>query len=160
AFNGMSGGDFAAAIAAGCPVIAKANPAQPATTRELAKLAQQAVEDTGLPPATVQLLYHMNNESGERPICDPRLASAGFTGSRTAGLKLKAVADKAGKPIYLELSSINPVVFLPGALAERGEELAAEFVSSCLMGAGQFCTNPGLVILLEDDAGRKFVDRA
>lgn len=160
AFNGASGGDFAAAIAAGCPVIVKANPAQPATTRELAKLAQQAVDDTGMPPATVQLLYHMQNATGERLIGDPRLASAGFTGSRRAGLKLKEIADKAGKPIYLELSSINPVVFLPGVLAERGDELAAEFTSSCLMGAGQFCTNPGLVFLLADETGEQFIETA
>lgn len=159
AFNGASGGDFAAAIAAGNPVIIKANPSQPATTRELAKLAFRASQEAGLSPGTVQLLYHMPNEVGERLIGDPRLASAGFTGSRTAGLKLKEVADKAGKPIYLELSSINPVVILPGAFRERGEELASEFQTSCLMGAGQFCTNPGLLIAEDDPLTAAFIDK-
>ncbi|MEW4453150.1 aldehyde dehydrogenase family protein [Bremerella sp. JC817] len=158
AFSGAAGGDFAAAIAAGNPVIVKANPAQPGTTRELTKLAFQAVQDCGLPPAAVQLIYHMPNEDGLKFVADPRLGAIGFTGSKGAGLKLKEAADKVGKPIYLELSSINPVVILPGALAERGEALATEFQTSCLMAAGQFCTNPGLVILLDDDKSAKFVD--
>lgn len=157
AFNGASGGDFAAAIAAGNPVIVKANPAHPATTRELVKLAAKAAEEIGLPPAAVQLIYHMSNEDGLRMVSDPRLGSVGFTGSSTAGKKLKEAADKVGKPIYLEMSSINPVVILPGALAERGDSIAGEFQTSCLMAAGQFCTNPGLVILLEDENSAKFV---
>ncbi len=158
AFNGASGGDFAAAVAAGNPVIIKANPAQPGTTRELAKLAHQAADESGLPPAAVQLVYHMANEDGLRLVADPRLGAVGFTGSKTAGLKLKEAADQVGKPIYLEMSSVNPVVILPGALAERGDALAGEFQTSCLMAAGQFCTNPGLVILLEDEHSGKFIE--
>jgi NADP-dependent aldehyde dehydrogenase len=75
------------------------------------------------------------------------LGATGYTGSRGAGLALKEAADRAGKPIYLELSSINPVLILPGSLNERLEDIADEFTTSCLMGAGQFCTNPGLVVL-------------
>lgn len=160
AFSGASGGDFAAAIAAGNPVIVKANPAQPGTTRELVKLAHQAADETGLPSAAVQLIYHMANEDGLKFVADPRLGAIGFTGSKTAGLKLKEAADKVGKPIYLEMSSVNPVVILPGALAERGEALVGEFQTSCLMAAGQFCTNPGLVILLDDDQSAKFIETA
>jgi 2,5-dioxopentanoate dehydrogenase len=96
----------------------------------------------------VQLLYRTGHADGLRLVADPRTAATGYTGSRHAGLALKATADAAGKPIYLELSSINPVVILPGALRERGEKLAEEFAGSCLMGAGQFCTNPGLILLL------------
>lgn len=148
AFNSIAGGDFAAAIATGCPVIAKANTSHPGTTRLLAEIAHRAAEAAGLPGGSVQLLYRTSHEDGVRAVADKRTAATGYTGSRTAGLKLKAAADAAGKPIYLELSSINPVLMLPGAIKQRGAELAAEFVGSCLMGTGQFCTNPGLVILL------------
>lgn len=156
AFGSASGGDFAAAIAAGNPVIAKANSSHPGTTRIFAEIALAALQKTSLPQATVQLLYRTSHADGERLVSDPRVGATGYTGSRSAGLALKAAADKAGKPIYLELSSINPVVMLPGTLAERGAELVGEFTTSCLMGTGQFCTNPGLVLLLDDDASRSF----
>jgi len=147
AFGSISGGDFAAAIAAGNPVIAKAN--YPATTRLLAEEAAAAAVQCDMPPATVQLLYRTRHEDGDRLVADPRLGATGYTGSQTAGLHLKAKADAAGKPIYLELSSVNPVVILPGALAERPAEIAQEFATSCLMGTGQFCTSPGMFILFK-----------
>lgn len=158
AFGSISGGDFAAAIAAGNPVIAKANTSHPGTTRLFAEEAQLATDEIGLPPGTVQLLYRLSHVDGERLVADPRTGATGYTGSRSAGLQLKAAADAAGKPIYLELSSINPVVILPGALAERGEKIADEFTTSCLMGTGQFCTNPGLVLLLAGDESNRFVE--
>jgi alpha-ketoglutaric semialdehyde dehydrogenase len=157
AFNSASGGDFAAAIAAGCPVIAKANSSHPGTTRLLAEEAFAAVKATGLPAATVQVIYRTSHADGERLVADARLGATGYTGSRHAGLALKAAADKAGKPIYLELSSVNPVVILPGALDERLDAIAADFSTSCLMGTGQFCTNPGLVILLAGPQTEKFI---
>ena len=157
AFNSTSGGDFAAAIAAGCPVIAKANSSHPGTTRLLADEAFAAVQATGLPAATVQLIYRTSHVDGERLVADERLGATGYTGSRAAGLALKAAADKAGKPIYLELSSINPVVILPGALEERLDDIAGQFTTSCLMGTGQFCTNPGLVILIDGPQTEKFI---
>jgi alpha-ketoglutaric semialdehyde dehydrogenase len=158
AFGSISGGDFAAALAAGNPVIAKANTSHPGTTRLFAEEAQQAVAETGLPPGTAQLLYRLSHADGEKLVADPRVGATGYTGSRSAGLALKAAADAAGKPIYLELSSINPVVVLPGALEERAEKIADEFTTSCLMGAGQFCTNPGLVLLLAGQATDRFMD--
>jgi NADP-dependent aldehyde dehydrogenase len=157
AFSGVAGGDFAAAIAAGNPVIAKGHPVHPGTARLLAEEAFGAVNDTDLPRSTVQLVYRTDPASGVRLVSDARTGATGFTGSRSAGLKLKAAADAVGKPIYVELSSINPVVVLPGALAERGAKLAEEFAGSCLLGGGQFCTNPGLVVLLEDDAAEAFI---
>lgn len=157
AFNSVSGGDFAAAIAAGNPVIAKANTSHPGTTRLLAEAAHQAVAEAGLPNGTVQMLYRLSHADGERLVADPRTGATGYTGSRSAGLKLKAAADAAGKPIYLELSSINPVVILPGAIRQRAEALADEFTTSCLMGAGQFCTNPGLVLLLRGPESEQFL---
>ncbi len=152
AFNSAAGGDFAAALAAGNPVIAKANTSHPGTSRALAELAHEAAVAGGLPPGTVQLIYRTSHADGERLVSDPRVAATGYTGSRAAGLKLKEAAERAGRLFYCELSSVNPVVVLPGALAERAADLAAEFTTSCLMGAGQFCTNPGLVLLI---AGRE-----
>jgi alpha-ketoglutaric semialdehyde dehydrogenase len=157
AFNSIAGGDFAAAIAAGNPVIAKANSSHPGTSRLFAELAQKAAEATDLPPGTVQLIYRTGHADGERLVADPRVGAIAYTGSRSAGLKLKTAADAAGKPIYLELSSVNPVVVFPGALAERGEKLAEEFTGSCLMGTGQFCTNPGLVVLLAGAGTETFI---
>jgi 2,5-dioxopentanoate dehydrogenase len=158
AFGSVSGGDFAAAIAAGNPVIGKANSSHPGTTQLFAREAQAAVEQTGLPPATVQLLYRISHEDGQRLVADPRIGGTAYTGSRPAGLLLKAAADQAGKPIYLELSSINPVFILPGALATRAVQIVDEFVASCLMGTGQFCTNPGLVVLVDGAASEAFID--
>ncbi len=157
AFNSASGGDFAAAIAAGNPVIAKANSSHPGTTRLLAEEAALAVADTKLPPATVQLIYRTAHADGERLVSDPRVGATGYTGAREAGLTLKRAADQAGKPIYLELSSVNPVVILPGALSERFDDVVSQFVGSCLMGTGQFCTNPGLVLLVAGDSSEKLV---
>lgn len=159
AFGSLSGGDFAAAIAAGNPVIGKANSSHPGTTKRFAELALAAVLEAGLPAATIQLIYRTSHEDGMKLVSDHRIGATGYTGSRNAGLALKAKADAAGKPIYLELSSVNPVVFLPGALAERGEQLVDEYVGSVLMGAGQFCTNPGFVVLLDNGDGQLWIDR-
>lgn len=160
AFNSASGGDFAAAIAAGNPVIAKANTGHPGTTRLIADIALKVLQDLDLPSAMVQLLYRTPRDVGALLVSHPDIGATGFTGSKAAGLQLKAAADQAGKPIYLEMSSVNPVFLLPGALRERGAELAAEFYASCAMGAGQFCTNPGLVILQDDETGREFIKEA
>ncbi len=157
AYNGIAGGDFAAAIAVGNPVIAKANSSHPGTSRLLAEEAFAAVADAGLPPATVQLLYRTEHADGERLAADHRTGALGYTGSRAAGLKLKSAADAAGKPVYLELSSINPVVILPGALDERGPKLVEEFVGSALLATGQFCTSPSLVVLFAGPMAEQFV---
>jgi NADP-dependent aldehyde dehydrogenase len=159
AFGSISGGDFAAAIAAGNPVIAKANSSHPGTTRIFAEEAHAACQATGMPAGTVQLIYRTGHADGARAVADPRTGATGYTGSRSAGLTLKAAADAAGKPIYLELSSVNPVVVLPGALRQRSEEIANEFAGSCLMGTGQFCTNPGLVLLLRGEESEAFVQQ-
>lgn len=160
AFSAVAGGDFAAAIAAGNPVIAKAHPLHPETARLLAFSAVEALHDAGLPSAAIQLLYHLNPEDGERLVSDPRIAASAFTGSRRSGLRLKRAADDGGKLIFLELSSINPVVILPGALAERTAEIAAEFCDSALIGGGQFCTNPGLVVLVAGEQTDAFLKLA
>ena len=157
AYNGVAGGDFAAAIAAGNPVIAKAHPCHPNTSRLLAEEAIAAVRETNLPAATVQMIYNLAPEDGLRFVADKRLGAVGFTGSRAAGLKLKAAADAVGKPFYAELSSLNPVIILPGSLAERGAKIVEEFTGSCLMASGQFCTSPGLTILFAGDTAEQFI---
>jgi len=159
AFNSAAGGDFVAAIAAGNPVIAKANTGHPGTTKLLTEAAFEAIQATGMPPALVQLLYRVEPEMGYRLVSHPLVGATGFTGSRGAGVRLKEAADKAGKPIYLEMSSINPIVVLPGALEERLDALAGELYASCSMGVGQFCTKPGFVVLLQNEKGETFLEK-
>jgi NADP-dependent aldehyde dehydrogenase len=157
AFNSISGGDFAAAIAAGNPVIAKANSSHPATTERLGRLVAESMQATHMPRGLVQLIYRTSHEDGERLVADLRLGAVGYTGARQAGLRLKAVADRVGKPFYAELSSVNPVVYLPGALQERGDKLIEEYVASGLMGTGQFCTNPGLLLMVASPEAESFI---
>lgn len=160
AFNAVAGSDFASAIAARNPVIAKAHPSHPATSRLLAELAHGAAQACGLPPATVQMFYDVDPALGLRLAGDRRIGAIGFTGSRGAGLALKAAADAAGIPIYAEMSSVNPVFLLPGALRERGAALAQDFFASCTLGSGQFCTNPGIVLVPEGTDGDAFAAQA
>jgi NADP-dependent aldehyde dehydrogenase len=160
AFNSVAGGDFAAAIVARNPIIAKANTSHPGTTLMLAQIAFEALQGAGLPPATVQMVYRVSREVGLEMVSHPLTGATAFTGSKEAGLALKNAADRAGKPVYLEMSSINPVILLEGALRERGGAIADEFFTSCTMGAGQFCTNPGFVIVPEGDIGRQWIDAA
>ncbi len=157
AFNSIAGGDFAAAVAAGNPVIAKANTSHPHTSLVFAKLVEKALSNSGLPASTVQMIYRTSHADGEKLVSHLHVAATGYTGSRHAGLKLKSAADAAGKPFYAELSSINPVVILPGVLKERGSAMVDEYVTSGLMGAGQFCTNPGLLLLLDGADADSFV---
>ncbi len=156
AFNSVGGGDFAAAWGAGNPVIAKAHPGHPGTTRLFAEIALEAAAEAGLPSAWIQMVYHFGPEDGLRLVADPRIGATAFTGSRAAGLRLKEAADRAGKLIYLEMSSVNPVFILPGTLEERGRELGAELFASCTMGAGQFCTKPGLAVVVDGPAAEEF----
>ncbi len=157
AFNGIAGGDFAAAVGAGNPVIAKAHPSHPWTSQLLAEAALEAVEEVGLPVATVQMIYRTSHADGEYLVSHPAVAATGYTGSRSAALKLKAAADRAGKPIYLEMSSVNPVFVLPGSLSERAEEIADELAGSALLGSGQFCTCPGFVVIRAGDETETFI---
>jgi NADP-dependent aldehyde dehydrogenase len=157
AFNAVSGGDFAAAVAAGNPVIARVHPGHPKTTRLLFEETKAALAEAKLPAGMVQLIDGISNEEGLRIVADDRIGATAFTGSRTGGLALKAAADAAGKPIYLEMSSLNPVVMLSGALRQRLTKIADEFSDSCLAASGQFCTNPGLVVLFEGADAEQFI---
>jgi NADP-dependent aldehyde dehydrogenase len=156
AFNPVAGGDFAAAVASGNPVIAKAHPGHPGTTKIFAEMAIEVLKENNLPLGTVQLLYHFEPEDGLKLAAHPLVGATAFTGSRLSGLRLKKAADEAGKPVYLEMSSLNPVILLPGSLEEHSEQIAKELFTSCTMGSGQFCTKPGLVILRQSPQSEAF----
>jgi alpha-ketoglutaric semialdehyde dehydrogenase len=157
AYNAVSGGDFASAIAAGNPVIAKAHPLHPYTSLLMAGCAFHALKGSGLPAATVQMVFNLENETGIRLVSDPRVGAVAFTGSKGGGLKLKQAADAAGKPVYLEMSSLNPVVFLPEGMKQNAKKWAAELADSCTAGSGQFCTRPNLVFLFAGDGAETFL---
>ncbi len=148
-----AGGDTAAALAAGCPVVVKGHPAHPGTDAMVADAVRRAVARTGLPEGIFGHVRGAANELGAALVSDPRIAAVGFTGSRAGGLALVRLAQARPVPIpvYAEMSSINPVVLMPAALAARGEALGREFVASLTMGAGQFCTNPGLIVAVAGD---------
>ncbi len=160
AYGCVTGGDMAAAIAAGNPVIAKAHRGHPGVSKIAAEEALAAAQETGLPAATVQLLHGIDRADGERLVADPRVGATGFTGSEVAGKKLFSAASAAGKVIWVEMGSINPVVLLPGALAERSAAIAGDLAMSVTGSAGQFCTKPGLVFLVGDAAGEAFMQAA
>lgn len=157
AFNSIAGGDFAAAVAAGCPVIAKGHSSHPETTRLFAECAHAAAQKTDMPSGFIQLIYRTTHEDGAKLVSHPRIGATGYTGGRNAGLFLKEAADRCGKPIYLELSSVNPVFIFPGALQERFDKVVDDFTGSCLLGSGQFCTNPGVVVLKAGEQTTAFI---
>ena len=147
----VAGGDTASAFAAGCPVVVKGHPAHPGTGELVARAIQAAVKACGLHEGVFSYLPGSNRALGGSLVADNRVKAVGFTGSRGGGVALmKIAADRAEPiPVYAEMSSINPVVLLPGALADRAAAMGTAFVGSLTMGSGQFCTNPGLVIALD-----------
>ena len=157
-----AGGDTASALAAGCPVVAKGHPAHPITGALVASAIAKAVAACGLPAGVFGHVVGPSNALGAALVQDPRIMAVGFTGSRSGGLALAGLAALRPVPIpvYAEMSSINPVVLLPSALATRGAALGAGFAGSLTMGAGQFCTNPGLLLAIEGEGLDAFRDAA
>lgn len=140
-----AGGDTAAALAAGCPVVFKAHSGHMATADWVADVIVRAAEKTGMPRGVFNLVY---GSVGEALVKHPLIQAVGFTGSLRGG---RAICDMAAArpqpiPVFAEMSSINPVLLLPEALKARGEQIAVELAASVVLGAGQFCTNPGLVV--------------
>jgi alpha-ketoglutaric semialdehyde dehydrogenase len=144
----VAGGDTASALAAGCPVVAKSHPSHLGTSELVGRVIQKAVAESGLPEGVFSLLLGQGNAVGEALVLHPSIQGVGFTGSRSGGRALVALA--AGRsvpiPVYAEMSSINPLFLLPGALAERAEAIAKGLIDSVTLGTGQFCTKPGIVI--------------
>jgi NADP-dependent aldehyde dehydrogenase len=157
-----AGGDTASALAAGCPVVVKGHPAHPETGALVAGAIAKAVAASGLPAGVFGHLVGPSNELGAALVQDPRIAAVGFTGSRAGGLALTRLAQARPVPIpvYAEMSSINPVVLLPAALKARGAALGTGFAGSLTLGAGQFCTNPGLLLAIEGEGLDAFVEAA
>jgi len=158
----VAGGDTASALAAGAPVIVKAHPAHPGTSELVGRAIQAAVTKAGLPEGVFSLLFDNGFEVGAALVRHPAVAAVGFTGSRRGGLALLKLASERPVPIpvYAEMSSVNPVYLLPAALAARGQKIAETFVDSVVMGTGQFCTNPGLVLGLAGKDFEAFVETA
>ena len=147
----VAGGDTAAALAAGCPVVVKAHSAHPGTSELVAGAIARAVAQHGLPEGVFSMVFGAGREVGITLVSDPHIKAVGFTGSRTAGVALMqaAAARPVPIPVYAEMSSINPVFLLPGALAADTAGLAQAYVDSLTVGVGQLCTNPGLVFAVE-----------
>jgi len=158
----VAGGDTASALAAGAPVIVKAHSAHLGTCELIGRAIQQAVRDQGLPEGVFSLLYGAGRTLGEALVAHPAIKAVGFTGSRQGGLALLRIANARPEPIpvYAEMSSINPVFLLPAALSARAGTIAAGFADSLTLGAGQFCTNPGLVLAADGPDLEHFIQAA
>jgi NADP-dependent aldehyde dehydrogenase len=158
----VAGGDTASALAAGCPVIAKAHPAHPGTCELVGKAINTAAKKCSMPEGVFSLIFGGSHELGADLVSNSAIKAVGFTGSRAGGLALMNIAANRPEPIpvYAEMSSINPVFLLPNELGQNASNLAAGFVGSLTMGAGQFCTNPGLVVGLAGDDLSNFIDNA
>ncbi|MEW2359384.1 aldehyde dehydrogenase (NADP(+)) [Spirillospora sp. NPDC029432] len=152
----VAGGDTASALAAGCPVVVKAHPGHPELSRRTAAIVAAALKDAGAPDGVFGLVE--GEQEGVDALRHPGVKAAAFTGSERGGLALAKIAAERPEPIpfYGELGSTNPVVVTPGAAGARAEEIAKGYVGSVTQGAGQFCTNPGILFV---PAGDGLVDR-
>ena len=146
----VAGGDTASALAAGCPVVVKAHEGHPVTSDLTAAVVTAALASAGAPSGTFALVHGV--EAGLRLLRHPDIAAAGFTGSTAGGLALARICAERPVPIpfYGELGSVNPCVVLPGAAFSRPAAIATGYAGSLTLGAGQFCTNPGLLFVPED----------
>ena len=162
---GVPGHDTGAALAVGCPVVAKGHPAQPRLSAAIAAVMTAALDDAGAPAGTFGLVSGF--PAGEQLVLHPAITAVAFTGSPAGGFALCRLAASRPVPIpvFAELGTVNPVVVTPAAAAERGDVIATGLVDSATLGTGQFCTKPGLVLFpagsgLDARAGEKLADRA
>ena len=155
-----AGGDTAAALAAGCPVIVKSHPMHAATGEMVSSAVIKAVEKTGMPNGVFSNLNSSGIEIGQALVLHPKVKAVGFTGSINGGRALYDLAAKRKEPIpvFAEMGSINPVVLLPKALKNRAETIAQTYAGSITLGSGQFCTNPGLIIGVKSEGLTNFVN--
>ncbi|WP_207879152.1 aldehyde dehydrogenase (NADP(+)) [Pseudomonas sp. 32_A] len=152
-----AGGDTASALAAGCPVVFKAHSGHMLTAAHVAAAIDRAVAGSGMPAGVFNMIYGAG--VGEALVKHPAIQAVGFTGSLRGGRALcdMAAARPQPIPVFAEMSSINPVIVLPQALQTRGEQVAGELAASVVLGCGQFCTNPGLVVGIKSPQFERFV---
>jgi len=157
----VAGGDTAAALAVGCPVIVKAHPAHPETSALIGKVIGEAAAKCGLPNGVFSLLTDGTHETGLAIVQHPLIKVGAFTGSQRGGLALWRAAQQRDEPIpfFAEMGSINPLFIFPETLARNAELIATGLHASMTLGVGQFCTQPGVIFLVEDDASRALLDR-
>ncbi len=157
----VAGGDTASALAAGNPVIVKGHPAHPGTSELVGQLLRESVEECGLPEGVFSLLLDSGAEVGVALVKHPLVKAVGFTGSHHAGRALMDLAAARAEPIpvFAEMSSTNPVFILPGALRENGDSISTGMFASLTLGAGQFCTKPGIVFLPESADATILIDK-
>ncbi|MFK7902062.1 MAG: aldehyde dehydrogenase family protein, partial [Nitratireductor sp.] len=157
-----AGGDTASALAAGCPVIVKGHPAHPGTGEIIAQAIDAAIKKCGLHAGVFSFIQDNSFVVGEALVQHPFINAVGFTGSLAGGRALFDLCAKRETPIpfFGELGSVNPMFLLPAALSERNEELGKGWAGSLTMGAGQFCTNPGIAIVIEGSDGEAFISSA
>ena len=158
----VAGGDTASALAAGCPVVVKAHSAHLGTSESVAQAIQTAAAKCHMPEGVFSCLIGDGRQIGQSLVSHAAIKAVGFTGSRQGGIALMRTAAQRHEPIpvYAEMSSINPVFLMPSALAARSTQIAQGFVESLTLGAGQFCTNPGLVIAVDSTDLENFITTA
>lgn len=154
----VAGGDTASALASGCPVIVKAHPAHLGTSSLVGSAVIKAIRKSGVPEGVFSLLYDDGYEIGAYLVKHPKTRAVTFTGSFKGGMELVKLAQERKQPIpvFAEMGSINPVILLPQAIAENPEDLARKCAASITLGAGQFCTNPGLLIAVQSEGLERF----
>ncbi|RID90063.1 aldehyde dehydrogenase (NADP(+)) [Gemmobacter lutimaris] len=157
-----AGGDTASALAAGCPVVVKGHSAHPGTGEVVAEAIHAAIRSCGLPPGVFSLVQGGSREVGAALVTHPLIRAVGFTGSLAGGRALFDLCARRPDPIpfFGELGSVNPMFLLPKAVSVRGAEIARGWAGSLTMGAGQFCTNPGIAVLLDDAEADAFTAAA
>jgi NADP-dependent aldehyde dehydrogenase len=155
----VAGGDTISALAAGCPVVVKAHPGHPGTSELVASAVRTAARETRMPEGVFGMVHGPSPEVGITLVTHPSIRAVGFTGSLGAGRTLFDAAALRPEPIpvYAEMGSSNPVFVLPGAMAERSAAIAKGLAASVAQGAGQFCTNPGLVFVIDSPASTAFL---
>ncbi|MES2558064.1 MAG: aldehyde dehydrogenase (NADP(+)) [Bacteroidota bacterium] len=153
------GGDVASALAAGCPVIVKAHPMHPHTSELSARIILSIAQEMGLPDGVFSHLHAIDYKVGEQLVLHPQVKAVGFTGSIQGGTTLVRLANSriVPIPVYAEMGSSNPIVFTTDALAKRGESIAKEVAASIALSAGQFCTSPGLLFIVNSNAAKQFL---
>jgi alpha-ketoglutaric semialdehyde dehydrogenase len=158
----VAGGDTASALAAGCPVVVKGHSAHPGTGELVAQAVDAAIRACGMPAGVFSLVQGGNRDVGETLVRDPRIKAVGFTGSLFGGRALFDLCAARPEPIpfFGELGSVNPMFLLPAAVAARGEAIAKGWAASLTMGAGQFCTNPGIAVVIDGPEADAFLAAA